>query len=95
MKCLKCFALVSGRYCQCGEKMKMPELENSTMELKSYHVIEGGEPGYMRHIDDENKSGHREWIKRVVSETIHLPKQEKSKFWMENIKRALSGGVLC
>lgn len=93
MKCLKCFAVVAGKFCKCGEEMKI--LRNSTIELKNNDAVWEGEPAYMRHLEPWDQDANKSWIANAIKQTVHLPKKQKSEFWMENMKLALNGELPC
>lgn len=95
MKCPTCFAVVSGEYCQCGEKMIKPIYAKTTIELKNNGGESPGEPAYFRHMDAERAAQHKNWMNNSIQRTIHLSKKEKSSFWMNNLRLALNGGLKC
>ena len=95
MICSLCGSVAIGIYCGCGEKMKIPELKNSMIELKSIDVAWEGEPAYLRHLEPWDQDANKIWIANAIKQTVHLPKKEKSQFWRENMKLALNGELPC
>jgi|HubBroStandDraft_5_1064220.scaffolds.fasta_scaffold178645_2 hypothetical protein len=95
MICSLCGSVVIGIYCGCGEKMRIPELKNSTIELKNNDVRWEGDPAYMRHLEPGVKDANKNWIAEAIKKTVHLPKKEKAQFWRENMKLALNGELPC